>query len=208
MKPDSTYQDTDNNELLQRARDGDQGAFNDLFLKHRAELRRFVDLRLDPRVRTRVDASDIIQDTHIEAFRRFNNFFDRKPMPFAIWLRKNAYERLLNVQRDHIATARRSINREHRLPDASSVMIYQFAVDQNGSPSERLLEKEFQRRVADTMAELPEADRELLLLRNVEGMSHQDIGYLLDITSATARKRYARALIKLEALLIKNGVVE
>ena len=73
------------NQLLQMARQGDRSAFDELFALHQAQLRSFVAMRLDHRVRSRVDVSDVVQDTQLEAYRRFNDYYDRQPMPFGIW---------------------------------------------------------------------------------------------------------------------------
>jgi RNA polymerase sigma-70 factor (ECF subfamily) len=192
--------------LLTLARAGDAAAFNLLFARHRSQLRGFVHHRLDDRLRSRMDPSDIVQETQIEAFRRFNDFYDRRPMPFHIWLRKTAYDRLRNQSRDHVRTQRRSLERERRLPDHSSELIAHSLHADRRTPSEAVAQQEFCERVAHIVAQLPDADREVLLMRNVEGLSHIDIAHLLEIDHAAARKRYARALARLEQLLLEHGL--
>jgi RNA polymerase sigma-70 factor (ECF subfamily) len=192
--------------LLERAHVGDRLAFNQLVARHRDELRRFISRRLDPRVRTRIDPSDIIQDTHLEAFRRLADYCARRPMPFHIWLQKNAYDRLRNINRDHIKAARRSVERERRSLDQSSVLIAEKISDGVPSPSEQLAKREFRVKVAHAVAQLPETDREILLMRHVEQKSHREIAFLLDISHAAARQRYARALLKLEEQLRERGI--
>src|SRR5438093_34489 len=97
--------------LLERIKAGDDRAFDALFARHRDSLRAFIDLRLDPRIRARVDPSDVVQETQLEAYHRLRDYLERAPMPFRVWLRKTAYERLLKMQRHH-AAARRSVGRE------------------------------------------------------------------------------------------------
>src|SRR3954452_17507320 len=109
--------------LLERVRQGDAGAIEALLLRHRPELRSFVELHLDPRLRARVDPSDVVQDAQLEMLRRMDDFLSRNPMPFRLWLRKNAYERLLNLRRDNLGRQRRSVSREVALPDRSSVLL-------------------------------------------------------------------------------------
>jgi RNA polymerase sigma-70 factor (ECF subfamily) len=76
------------------------------------------------------------------------------------------------------------------------------------TPSQRLAQREYEERVRQAVAGLPEADREILLMRNVEGLTHQEVGCLLGITHAAARKRYGRALLRLRKLLAANGLTE
>src|SRR5262245_5621216 len=93
--------------LLQEAQAGDGRAFEDLFARHRAYLRQVVALRLDSRIRPRLDPSDVVQEAQLEAYRRFGDFLQRRPMAFRLWLRKTTCERLLMLQRYHRKAARR-----------------------------------------------------------------------------------------------------
>src|SRR5437016_6286851 len=80
--------------LLRQVHSGDAEAFEQLFGRYRPELRRFIELRLDPRMRARVDASDVVQETQMEVFRRLDDFLQRQPMPFRLWLRKDGLRAL------------------------------------------------------------------------------------------------------------------
>ena len=193
-------------ELLARARSGDRFAFDSLFERYSDALHRFVGMRLDSRVRTRVAASDIVQDTQLEAFRRFVDYCERKPMPFHLWLQKTAYERLLNVRRDHVETAKRAVGREQQPPDESSVLLANQLPDGMASPSECVAKLEYREMVAAKIQSMNDDDRDVLLMRHVDGMTHQDIASLLGIEHAAARKRYARALVRLETLLRESGI--
>src|SRR6266508_7009027 len=98
LTPDSAEVDA----LLRQAQAGDPRAFERLFARHRPELRQFVERRLDRGLRARLDASDVVQDAQLEAFRRLDDFLQRRPMPFALWLRKTAFQRLLMLRRQHL----------------------------------------------------------------------------------------------------------
>src|SRR5262249_50702638 len=104
LQPDSAQTQS----LLEQAQTGDRQAFEELFARHRPYLRQLVDLRLDPKLRTRVDPSDVVQEAHLEAFRRLNTFLRERPMPFRLWLRQIAYDRTLKAWRQHRGTARRA----------------------------------------------------------------------------------------------------
>jgi RNA polymerase sigma-70 factor (ECF subfamily) len=84
--------------LLERIEAGDANALGDLLARHESALRSFVAHRLDRRVQSRLDPSDVVQETELEVHRRLKDFLHRRPMPFNVWLRKTAYERLLNLR--------------------------------------------------------------------------------------------------------------
>jgi RNA polymerase sigma-70 factor (ECF subfamily) len=193
--------------LLEQARAGDRRAFEQLFAQHRAYLRQSIALRLDPRVRPRVDPSDVVQETQLEAFTRLADYLERRPMPFRLWLRKTAHERLLKVHRHHAAD-RRSVAREVPLPEQSSLFLARQLLAGGSTPSQHLSRKEIARRVGLALAQLPETDREILLMRNFEGLSYQEVGCVLEIDPAAARKRYGRALLRLRQLLLASGLLE
>jgi RNA polymerase sigma-70 factor (ECF subfamily) len=181
---------TETRRLLEQAQAGDRAAFELLFARHQDELHQVVAWRLDRRLRARVDPSDVVQDTQLEAFRRFEDFLQRRPMPFRLWLRKTAYQRLQLLRRQHLRTERRAVEREVPLPDRSSVLLAQRLFARDEAPSERLDRRELAARVRRALTLLADADREILLMRVLEELSYQEIGCLLDIDAAAARKRH------------------
>lgn len=194
--------------LLVRIRAGERAAFNELFDRHRGDLRRAVELRLDRRLRARVDASDIVQESHLEAYRRLDDYLERTPMPFGLWLRKTAQQQLLNHRRTHMTAARRSVHREDALPDQSSMLIAAPLLHTGPSPSRQAMKREYARLVSEAVNELAEIDREILLMRNVEGLTQQAIAQVLELSHDAVRQRYGRALIKLQRLLAAKGLGE
>jgi RNA polymerase sigma-70 factor (ECF subfamily) len=192
--------------LLQEACTGNPQAFEQLFTRHRPGIRQFVELRLDNVLRSRVDPSDVVQETNLEAFRRLGDYQQRRPMPFRLWLRKTAYERLVMIRRQHQDAACREVARELPLPDQSSAALAQQLVAPGPSPSQQVAKHELIRRVRAAVAELPDIDREILLMRNFEELSYHEIGCILEIDPAAARKRHGRALIRLHQILSAGGV--
>lgn len=195
-------------ELLRRIQEGDREALATLLSCHRAELRQFVVLRLGSDVQARVDASDVVQETQLDVCRRLPDFLARQPMPFHLWLRKTAYERLLMLRRQHVEAGRRATGREVGLPDRSVVLLARQFLASGSTPSQQLHRRELIRRVRQAVAHLAESDREILLMRNHEGLSYQDVACLLDIEPAAARQRYGRALLRLHQLLAEGGITE
>jgi RNA polymerase sigma-70 factor (ECF subfamily) len=159
---------------------------------------RFLDLRFDARLRSRLDPSDVVQETHLEVFRRLPDYLERRPMPFRLWLRKTAYERLLMLRRQHVQADRRAVGREVPLPERSSVLLAGLV---GSTPSRQAQRKELALQVQQALARLAETDREVLLLRNYEGLSYEEIGCLLDLDASVTRKRHGRALVRLHRLL-------
>jgi RNA polymerase sigma-70 factor (ECF subfamily) len=194
--------------LLDQVRAGDGSAFDRLFALYRPGLRRFVALRFDPHVGARLDPSDVVQETQLEAYRRMGDYLRRRPMPFPTWLRKTAYERLLKLRRHHVEAARRAVGRELGLPDRSSLLLARPFLDRGSSPSQRLDRGELARRVREALAGLPDRDREVLLMRHVEELPYGEIGCILGLDPAAARQRYGRALLRLRAVLRDAGLIE
>lgn len=187
--------------LLRRLAAGDRGAFDRLFAMHRSDLRRAVELRLDPALRGRVDASDVVQEAQVDALNRLDDYLERRPMPFRLWLRKTTHERLLEVRRQHVATLKRAVGRELPLPDHSSLQLAQHLWASGTSPSGQVARRELADRVRQALARLPDVDREILLMRALEGLSYEDVGQVLEIDPGAARKRYGRALTRLHKSL-------
>jgi RNA polymerase sigma-70 factor (ECF subfamily) len=193
--------------LLDGIRRGQAHALERLLARYRSELRDFVECHLDRRLRARVDPSDVVQDTQLEAVRRMDDFLAKQPMPFRLWLWKKAMDRLLNLRRDHLR-ARRSVAKEEVFPDRSSLLLARPLLARSPSPSRVLQRKETAERVSRAVGLLADADREILLLRHAEDLPFQEIACLLDIDPAAARKRFGRALIRLQKILCKEGLLE
>jgi RNA polymerase sigma-70 factor (ECF subfamily) len=194
--------------LLDEIAEGNPKAMEQLLVRFRPELAAFVDRRLDPKVRARFSGSDVVQEAQAEVFRRMDDYLKRRPMPFHLWVRKIAYERLLNLQRDHRRRAKRSVDREAVLPSSSASSLAMPLLGKLPSPSERLMAREDAERVSQAVAKLGETDRELLLMRHVEELPYEEIACLLEIEPVAARKRYGRALIRLQRVLNDFGLLE
>ncbi|QJW95614.1 sigma-70 family RNA polymerase sigma factor [Frigoriglobus tundricola] len=191
--------------LLNRAGRGEPEAFDQLFDRHRAYLRQVVALRIDGRLRSRVDPSDIVQESMLEAVRRLPDYLLRRPMAFRLWLRETAHQRLLMAERFHLGAARRSVRREVPLLDGSSGCLVRHLLAGDHSPEHRLDSMERTRQVHDAVARLSSADREILALRNLEELSNQEVAVVLGIEPATASRRYGRALLRLREELTRAG---
>src|SRR5688572_27369152 len=88
-------------ELMADARRGDAEAVNRLLERHREALRRMVDLRIDRALERRVDASDVVQDVLLEANGRLQDYLENPAIPFHLWLRQLAHDRIIDLHRRH-----------------------------------------------------------------------------------------------------------
>jgi RNA polymerase sigma-70 factor, ECF subfamily len=204
---------TDNTKrLLDDAKTGDASAVDRLLGEFREPLRRVIDLRLDPVLARRVDASDIVQDVLIEANQRLTEYLKNPAMPFHLWLRHLAQDRIIDTHRRHRQAQRRSIDKEQAIQrpawsDQSSVQLVAQLVDGEQTPASAAIHQELQRRLNDALAQLSEDDRDVILMRHHEQLSNQDVAAALGLTEAAASMRYLRALRKLRAVLVPESDV-
>ena len=190
--------------LLSAAAQGNLSAVGELVDMHRDYLRRVIELQLDQALRGRVDASDIIQETHVVVTKRINDYIARRPTSFKLWLRGEAIQQIGAQRRRHVIAARRSVLRECEMSDASSLMIARSILQ--SSPSKKLETRETVAKIRQIIEGLPPTDREMILLRYVEALSNSEAAELLQIDPAAARKRHGRALRKLFELMVKHGL--
>src|SRR5688572_13288797 len=138
-----------------------------------------VDVHLDRRVARRADPSDVGQEALADAAAKLSDYLRRRPLPFYPWLRRLAWERLVQLHRRHVQARRRSVTREDAgalaLPDESVLELARRLVAPASSPSNHLIRKELRQRVQAALAELSDTDREVLVMRYLEGLANADI---------------------------------
>jgi RNA polymerase sigma-70 factor (ECF subfamily) len=206
---DATVTDsTKTRRLLARLQAGEADALDQLLAQHRAYLHQVIDMHLDDQTRRRVDTSDVVQETQLEAAGRIADFLRRQPMPFRVWLRKTAHERLRKLRQQHVAAKKRSVRREVALPYRSTCQLAQRLLGGGSTPSERIVRRELADQVRRAIGELEELDREIVLMLDIEGLSSPQVGYVLDVEPATVRRRHARALLKVHKILRAGGLTE
>jgi RNA polymerase sigma-70 factor (ECF subfamily) len=192
--------------LLTRAGGGAPEAVGALLETHRALLRQVVGYRMDRLMRSRVDESDVVQEASARVAARLDDYLARRPMPFHLWVRKTAQECLIELRRKHVEAGCRAAGNEVPLPDRSSYLALNNLAARDPAASKLVRAEEAAALVRRALAALPDADREIILLRNYEGLSNAEAAAILDIDISAASKRYARALLKLRQLLNDEGV--
>jgi len=195
----------DTDELLRRTSQGSAGARDQLLGRHRNRLKKLIAYHMDRRLAARVDPSDVVQDVLIEAARKLPDYMQDRPLPFYPWLRQIAWDRLIELHRQHVQAQKRTVRREEpgalALPDESLAELASRLVTTATSPSQRLLWKEIQERVRAALKRLSSRDREVLELRHLEQLSVADTAAVLGISQAAVKTRHLRALQRLQELL-------
>jgi RNA polymerase sigma-70 factor (ECF subfamily) len=195
---------SDTEQLLQRVADGDDAARDWLLDRYRRRLRRMVAVRFDLRLAARVDPSDVVQETLAEAAAQLDRYLQERPLPFYPWLRQMAQRRLIELHRRHVLARRRTVIREEALgglPDRPAVALAERLLGRLSSPSSNLHRKERRDGVRAALAALSDKDREVLVLRFLEGLSTREAAAVLDISEVAVRSRQVRALERMKALL-------
>jgi RNA polymerase sigma-70 factor (ECF subfamily) len=196
--------------LLDRVRDGDDAAINGLLARHREAIKRMIDRRMDRVVQHRVDASDIVQDVMLEANRRLGDYLANPTMPFQLWLRHMARDRLIDAHRRHRVAANRSVDREVSLSagggdDRSAADVVAGIADRELTPAAAATWHELERRFAAAVEQLEDDDRQIVLLRHFEHLSTADAAAALGLSKPAAGMRYLRAMRRLRVLLEGGG---
>src|SRR5262245_7400940 len=144
---------------LERLRAGGTEALSALFEHHRPRLRQMLDLRLGGRLEGRFDASDVLQETYLDAARQVEAYLRDPKVSAYVWLRGLALERLSNLVRAHHGAQRRAVCREVRLPERSSVLFSERLLARGTSPSRALMKDELRQSIERALLRLDEEDR-------------------------------------------------
>jgi RNA polymerase sigma-70 factor (ECF subfamily) len=203
LPPVCAVESSDQEDLLARVQGGDITAGQELLAAHRGRLRQMITVRLDARLSSRLDPSDVIQEVFAEASRRLSDYARLRPVAFYPWLRRIAWERLVKLHQRHVYAEKRAVSREVwlALSDPSAQLLAERLVDSATSPSGRLVRKEMLERAQRGLLELSQRDREVLILRYLEQLSVAEIAAVLDITEGAVKLRHLRALDRLRRLL-------
>ncbi|HVT29443.1 MAG TPA: sigma-70 family RNA polymerase sigma factor [Lacipirellulaceae bacterium] len=193
--------------LVEQAIQGDSRAWRRLVEDHRDGLRRMVALRMDRRLQGRIDPSDIIQESYIDAARRLPEYVANPKMPFFIWLRWLVGQRMMEQHRRHLGVQARDVTREVSLyqgafPEATTADLATNLLGRLDSPSQEAIQVEQRKRLQEALDLLEPIDREVLVLRHFEQLSNGETAEVLNLDKSAASKRYTRALLHLKSALI------
>ncbi|MDA1230413.1 MAG: sigma-70 family RNA polymerase sigma factor [Planctomycetota bacterium] len=186
-------------------REGGQTALASLFSTYQNRLEKIISFRLDPRIRGRIDAADILQEAYLEAADRLESFLESTDISFFVWLRQQTLQTLIDVHRRQFRQ-KRDVNREIRFAstgpsDGTSLSIAQFLIGQLTSPSQAVANAEEMQWLQEALNSMNEVDREVLALRHFEQLGNNQVAEILGLTTTAASNRYLRAAARLSEIL-------
>jgi RNA polymerase sigma-70 factor (ECF subfamily) len=202
----ATAPDPDEWDQIQRAGRGDARCLDDLFARYRPRLKRTVRLRLDPRVQGRVDPSDVLAETYLETGRRLADYLRAPELPFFLWLRRLAGQKLELAHRRHLGDGAPGAGREvtlyrGALPAASPAALAAQLLGQSAAPDQAAARAGLRLRVQDALNRMDALDREVLALRHFEQLSNAEAALVLGLKESAACNRYLQALERLRVVL-------
>ncbi len=200
--------DTTERDLIDRVSHGDQAAFGPLMEMHAARIRRMISVRMDARLKGRLDESDVYQELQLDVIHRLPEYAEKRETGFFEWLRFLGRQKLAELSRRHVHTQARDVRREvhpgHFPGHDSSIALASFLVGEITSPSIQASRREIRERLDAAIASLDDTDREALLLRHAEQLSSAEAAAELGIPANTFRQRHLRALKRLKSALIEQ----
>ena len=178
---------------------------SEMFQEHQSRLLRMIEVRLQPELRRRVDANDVLQETFMEAYRQLREGVSYPKISALVWLRLIVGQQLVAIYRKYCKTQKRDIGREISIsegkvqanPSATSI----FLVGTLTSPSVAARRYEITVKIRECLEKLSPTDREILSLRHFEQLSNRETAEELNLEPNVASVMYLRALKKFRVIL-------
>ena len=195
----------DHDDERRMLKEGGQQALAALFSTCGERLERIVSFRLDPRIRGRIDAADILQEAYLEASNRLPSFLESRDVTFFVWLRQQTLQTLVDIHRRHFRQ-KRDVKREIHFffiltSHGTSLSIAHFLVGQLTSPSQIVAQAEEMQWLEQALNSMNEVDREVLALRHFEQLGNSQVAEILGLTPTAASNRYLRAAARLSEIM-------
>jgi RNA polymerase sigma-70 factor (ECF subfamily) len=148
----------------------------------------------------------VIQEAYLEAANRLNEYMRNPKVPFFLWLRFLAGQKLVTLHRHHLGVQMRDVEQQvalgqRSLPEASSAILAAQLLGHDLRPSEAAIKAEMKLRVQEALERMDRLDREILALRHFEQLKRAEIAEVLGVSESAAGKRYIRALERLKQIL-------
>lgn len=187
--------------LLMAARTGDEAALGQLLELFRNYLVAIADDELAIDVRPKTAASDVVQDTLLEACCLFDRFHGDQGDELRAWLRAILRNKLADLH-DRYGAQKRRVDREHSLDESgANGPLRQVLPGNSATPSAKAAQNEQLDQLAQAVARLPERDRQVLIWRNDEGLPFAEIGRRLGRSEDAARMAFGRIIERLQELM-------
>jgi len=192
----------DTEQLLRRVAAGDPAAREALFSRYRPRLARMLSIRLNRKLAARIDGSDIVQETLLQAEAGLDEYLQSQPCSLYAWLRRMAERNLIDACRYHYRQ-RRDVRREldFLIKEESIDELVQQLACMNSGPQRAAVRYEMRQLVQQALNNLRELDREVLIMYHLEQMTAREISEVLSISEEAVRSRQRRALLKISQQL-------
>ena len=193
--------------MLMLAKAGDTAILGGLLNHYSNYMKVLCHARLDPRIRGRVDASDVVQESILEAYRDFTGFEGNTSAEFTGWLRKILVHNLARVIEFHLQAAKRDVRQERLIDDLTTSVNrshgrFESMLAHTGrSPSSHADHQERLEALANAIAGLPPVYRDVIVLRHIEGLPFSEVALQMDRTPGATRMLWMRALEQLRDVL-------
>ena len=169
-------------------------------LRYEGWLKVLARLEIDSRFQGKYSASDAVQQTLLEAWRDWDQFRGTDEPQRLGWLRQILAHQLAHLARHYAGTKQRDISREVQLENSlatSAGRLQQMSIANWSTPSEHAQANEQQLLFAEVLQRLPADYQRVIMLRNLQELSHGEIARLMDKTEGAVRMLWVRALTKL-----------
>ncbi len=185
--------------LLRRARASDAAAQGELLALYRNYLRILARTQIDAALRVRLDASDLAQESLLEAFRDFRHFVGTTERELVAWLRRILVRNLADQVKHHRAQARNWHRQESLevLLDRSSLAVQEALAAGASTPSARAARREQAVLLADALSRLPADHAEVIVLRNLRQLKFEEVAERMGRSPGAVRMLWARAMERL-----------
>ncbi len=191
--------------LLAEARNGSPDALGDALEACRAYLLTVAGQELDPALSAKAGASDLVQQTFLEAQRDFPQFAGVTEAELLSWLRRVLLNNVANFARAYRATGKRDVGREVELDGGPSSADWRGALaGEATTPSGLVLQAEQLDALENAIARLPDEYRQVIEFRYRQERSFDEIGQLLGCSANAACKLWSRAVERLEKELAEH----
>lgn len=186
---------------LDRARQGDEQALGELLLTVENYLKLLAKLQIGRHLQVKLDASDVVQETFLEAHRAIERFEGDTRDQFIAWLRSILASRISNNVRRYLGTQARDIRLEQQIQidlDQSAMSLGGMFVDPGETPSQLVSQEEQSRLVVECLSKLSADYQHVLVLRHLEGKTFPEIATLMNRSVDSVEKLWVRGLSKLK----------
>jgi RNA polymerase sigma-70 factor (ECF subfamily) len=190
--------------LLPLAKAGYPDALGQLLEQYRNYLELLARLQIGRHLQSKVDASDLVQETFLDAHATFAEFRGATERELLGWLRQVMAYNLASLTRYYCGTQRRDVGLERRLTgelDQSSQALQAGLVATTGTPSQDVVRREQAVLVADALGRLPATYREVIVLRELEGLTFPEVARQMSRSVDSVKKLWVRALARLRGAL-------